>query len=849
MRKILDTIKQRAANVQTRPDWMTRKPQAAKTTKAGLEWVRIIPYAGNKQQADKLPSKLGGMGGTVVWRFAKDSQGKISILAAYSSAKTLRNALRQRLPHTDLQTVDAPQDYEFATVKRVGDPGGILSDSGNLAAILDALEPESYIELTFDQRPEQEYRAALRSGSGRQATQSGNRLNDAAEAWKEILGISGGKSINKPNSKSDTTGTDKDTSKRVDALLSESTNYFSVSITIGAKHANHRQAIFVEVNNQMKKTHHLSLNASAREILWREPELAVLVAVPDMTNTQMQRAVTHLKPGERTLDDEALTDGVAVGRLIHPTKPKRLVMIPLKQFLKHYFLSGKNGSGKSSTAVQMIQSMLDVWAADPANASGFTYIDPAGSTLTIILNRLLHMEQQGATIPWDKVHYIDLTPDSEYPMGLNLLYRMPHEDISNVAGQALDVIKSAFGGDAIFTERLLENALSTLLYDTRRTHTMLGVLSVLQYPAMRAAIKIGDPMVEDFWKTTGDDLKPKDLDPLQNRLRPFLSNPAMRRIFGQAKWTLNIRQWMDDGHIILVNVKNLEPRNMGIVGGQILTRYHVIAKTRPEDISKPHMLMIDEAHNVQIPILGKVVAEDRKFGLSLGLITQYPEQFSPEIRKAISENMGTFLSCTAGPDSAGFIAKMVNNAFKPEDIQGLPSNTVAAYTTIDDKPFSFMVKSDPPIIYMRNGKAANYTKREEQGAAQDWAIEKARELAARDGSDRDAVDREIAEYFEWLKQFREDDGEDTLPANIYKPVKGEHAILDAIKALVGDRVEWEGTTSELLVALAEYTDTDDYKAAALGKLMSKAESWLDAQNINAESRDTRKGTVWRLFLG
>ncbi len=883
--KLADGIKQRVSEVQTRPDfsrfklgeiqtkpdWATRKSKQLATQGDMIEWVRIIPFAGQSYDADKLPSKLGSITGVVHFRFYKDERSQIHIYAGHQSADKLRRALRQRVPDSDLQETDAPPTYDEKFVNRVGELGGTLNEKGNLIAILDALEDETYIDVTFEERPEHEFKKSLRdhvrggtSGGGKDAS-----TMTAGEAWKELLGFSSSKP---PSAKKDgkapkkeLSTEDRDQLKRVESLISESTNYFRVTVRIGAKRQNHIQPICNEINTQMKKQHRLSLaaeekkklwknNSDSPDALWREEELAAIVALPDMTNKTMLRSVTHMKPGEKSLSDDELSEGIAVGRLIHPTKPNRLVKIPTKQFLRHFFMGGKNGSGKSSTAVQMIQSLLDEWGANPNKASGFTYIDPAGSTLTIILNRLLHMEQQGIYIPWEKVHYIDLTPETEYPVGLNLIYHTAAEDPASVAGGALDVIKSVYGSDAIFTERLIENGLMTLLYDDRRTHTILGLTSVLQYPAMREDIDVVDPLVEEFWEVTGDELKPKQLDPLSNRLRPLLQNPTMRRIFGQTRWTLDICKWMDDGHIILVNVLNLEPKNMGLVGGQLLMRYHITAKTRPADISKPHILMIDEAHNVQIPVLEKVIAEDRKFGLSLGLITQFPEQFD-SLRKSITENMGTFLTCTVGPDSAGVMNKMMNNSFDNSTLQGLPTSRVAAYTSINGEPFSFMVKSDPPVIYLPNGKLATYESREEMEEAQNWAHAKAKELSSRDGAHRDQVDAEIKDYMDWLKQFRivEDEDDDEPKAKSkskkYRPTESEQPILDAIVGMIEDSGEWEGRTSELLASLESYLSEDalnEWTPNALGQLIKKAMSWLNANDVNGENKRKNNGSVWYL---
>nr|NNM90148.1 ATP-binding protein [Bacilli bacterium] len=853
--------------IKTIPDWMQRlkdRPSKSNTADTNVSWVRIIPFAGQKHDADKLPSKLGGLGGEVHWRFCKDGAGKISVYAGYQSADALRRALEQRLTDADLQATNEPPTYEEKFVNRVGELGGVLNDKAKLESILDALENDTYLDIVFEQRPDHEFKNALKNRGGT-AKSDKSHMSDAADAWKELLFMDGKtkpKTAAKGQAPAESNPVDKDRAKQINDLLAESTNYFRVSIKLGAAHSKHIQTIFTELNSQFKHRHRLSLSDEAKstlwkkgsaEGLWREAELAVLVALPDMTHTQMARSVTHMKPGEQTLNDDQLTDGIAVGRLIHPVKSPRLVKIPTKQFLRHFFMGGKNGSGKSSTAVQMIQSLLDEWGENPDLAPGFTYIDPAGSTLTIVLNRLLKLEQQGVRIPWEKVHYIDMTPTSQYPVGLNLLYHEQGEGVSAVASGALDVIKSAFGGDAIFTERLMENGMMTLLYDTH-PHTILGLTSILQYPAMREHIDILDPLVQEFWETTGNDLKPKDLDPLLNRLRPLLMNPAMRRIFGQQDWTLDILKWMDEGHIVLVNVLNLEPKNMGLVGGQFLMRYHATAKTREPDISKPHILMIDEAHNVRVPILEKVIAEDRKFGLSLGLITQFPEQFDGLLLKSISENMGTFLTCTVGPSSASVMSKMMNGAFAGGILQGLPTSRVAVYTSIDGEPLSFTVKSDPPVIYRPTGELARYEDAAAMRDAQGWAKAKAEALSSRDGKSSEAVDQEIAAYFEWLKQFKDVDEDEDKPngkpskeVKVYKPTADEQVVLEGLCALVGDRGGWEGRTSELLTALEDVLDAavlEDWTAKVLGVLLSKAVTYLAVHGIQANSVRKEKGTFW-----
>ncbi|PWI54890.1 hypothetical protein BM613_13520 [Sulfoacidibacillus thermotolerans] len=872
----LDRMKNfRFGETKTKPFWCKNEPSRKEQSFA---WTQIIPFMNEEyKEADRLPSKLVQGTEVVAFRFQKNENGKIVIYVGCEETKRnqLKKNLHEEIMHIDLQEVSEPTSYPTKSLHRYGIVGGMLNLDGSLEAVLSALESGSYLEVKFEQRPAYEFMQSLtgkgEARDGGDFFQTAKKIAHALNPFDaETITAAGGtpfsgkrSSSSSSKEKTSLSPEEKDRLARIQKRKNENTTYYRVKIHMGVKDENAHvyEKIAVNLNRQFEKEHRFVLDqgkGKESDWLWSEEELSRLIRLPNMKKEKMQKLIVGMKPGEQTLDDDQLTKGIAVGRLIHPVKPPRLVKIPKQQFLRHFFMGGKNGSGKSSTAIQMIQSMLDDWVESPDQAPGFTYVDPAGSTLTIVLNRLLHMEQQGNHIPWEKVHYIDLTPESEFPVGLNLLYHTPGEDYAAVAGGVLDVIKSAYGGDAVFTERLIENGVMTLLYDRRVEHTILGLTSVLQYPAMRENIDILDPLVQEFWDMTGEDLKPKSLDPLLNRLRPLLQKPAMRRIFGQTRWMLNIREWMDEGHIILINTLNLEPKNVGLVGGQVLMRYHITAKSRPADISKPHILMIDEAHLVQIPILEKVIAEDRKFGLSLGLITQFPEQFNGILLKSITENMGTFLTCTLGPSSANAMVEMMNYSFEPTTLQGLPTGRVAAYTSINGEPFSLMVKSDPPVIYLRNGEVAVYEDVAQMTEAQNWALAKAKELSARDGAHRGKVDQEIDEYFAYLRSFRPTDEEEKetptkkptkAKAKGYQPTEDELPLLEILVEMAREVGTWEGKTSELLEQLADDAAEEDFLdigIVAFGKLLGRAKDWLAEKGVQIEKERVRDGTVWRI---
>jgi Ftsk gamma domain len=233
-------------------------------------------------------------------------------------------------------------------------------------------------------------------------------------------------------------------------------------------------------------------------------------------------------------------------------------------------------------------------------------------------------------------------------------------------------------------------------------------------------------------------------------LSALTTNPTMRRMFGQREWKVPLRKYMDEGHICLWDLLNVSQANLKLTMGHLANQYHTTAKRRPENVSRPHLLKIDEAHEVQLPVIPKIIYEDRKFGLSLGLITQFANQLNSDIVAAISEVAGTVMSCYLGSDSAAKVSKMTNGAFEPSYLQNLPERVTAVYTQVEvngrKEVTTFTVKAPPPVVFMPSGIVADYKNGQEMIQAQNWGKNKGLEIQKRDWIHADQIDSEISEY-------------------------------------------------------------------------------------------------------
>lgn len=479
-------------------------------------------------------------------------------------------------------------------------------------------------------------------------------------------------------------------------------------------------------------------------------ELANLLLLPHPDH-DINEQIPRLQRGERALKPNELNKGISVGYISHPTEKEREVKIPLNVITQHFANTGKTGSGKSSFILQFIQSMIDEWVKDNSKAPTFTLIDPARETALTVISRLIKAEHDGYEVDWEKVHYFSFT-NEEYPLPFNLLHRNKGEKIDDVTNNIMDILNTAFDNSgAVRMDRWIKNAIMTLLLDTKE-HTILGVMKMFDDDDFREDVlsRITDPIVQNEWKSFQKSVSEATLDAIRTRMAPFQTSIYMRRMFGQFNFAMDIQRWMDEGHIVLIDCKNVDKVNTGMTVGHIVTQYHQQAINRKPG-SRVHVLMVDEAHMAAIPIMDTIIAYDRKFGLSLGIITQYLNQLPKWLKDAIAGNMATILSGTQGDEAARQIEDMTNEKFSANYLQDLPANTLAVYTKekikgVGEKITTCTVKTDPPIVYKEDGTKADHENGEEMTAAFARLDGIAGELQKRDAMNYKNVDETIYKY-------------------------------------------------------------------------------------------------------
>ena len=313
------------------------------------------------------------------------------------------------------------------------------------------------------------------------------------------------------------------------------------------------------------------------------------------------------------------------------------VFLPERPRLEHAHVIGTTGGGKSKFIEHCIRQ-------DIANGSGVCVVDPHGehreslyrSVLAWIVGRGYHERRT--------VHLID--PNSPtHTVGFNPLARPdPETDLSVIAGVTLEAFSRAWGDEDTTGKPTIERVLTAAFTALAELGLTLVEAPFLLDPLDRHGLRahavatVTDRYARDelrrLHELSLDERRRRDFDlevvgPL-NRIARFVRPPAIRAMVGQAERVLDIREALDDGHIILCNLSGgarVYERDADLLG-RLLTRtlfFHAKRRRKPE---RPFYVYLDECHRYLSGDLENILAEARKYGIATVLAHQWLAQLS-----------------------------------------------------------------------------------------------------------------------------------------------------------------------------------------------------------------------------
>lgn len=331
---------------------------------------------------------------------------------------------------------------------------------------------------------------------------------------------------------------------------------------------------------------------------------------------------------------------------------------------RHVYIIGQTGAGKSG--------LLELFAlSDIFHGQGYAIIDPHGD---FAVNDMRFIP--GGRIK-DVVYFNPA--DTQYPLGFNPLEVTNPSQKTNISSEVIGVLKRMFGeswGPRL--EYILRYTILALL--DRPETTMLDITRMLTDKKFRkdTLSYCKDTVVLQFWNVEfaswTDKFQAEAIAPVLNKVGAFTANPVIRNIIGQPKSTFNIRQIMDQGKILIVNLSKglIGEDNAGILGSFIVTKIQLAAMSRSDipDVKdrRPFYLYVDEFQNFATDSFATILSEARKYGLNLTVANQYISQMEETVRDAVFGNVGTVISFRVSADDSPILSKQFEPQFEPNDL-------------------------------------------------------------------------------------------------------------------------------------------------------------------------------------
>lgn len=335
-----------------------------------------------------------------------------------------------------------------------------------------------------------------------------------------------------------------------------------------------------------------------------------------------------------------------------------LVGLSVPDARHHTYVIGKTGSGKSTLLRNLVLQHLH-------QGHGVALIDPHGDLAEDLLD---HFPPSRA----DDLVYFNPS-DLEFPLGLNPLFNVPRDRRALVTDGLVGAFKSIWRDSwGPRMEYILANCLAALL-ECQNT-TLLGVNRMLTDDTYRAWVvrQIRDPQLRFFWEQefAGYDerFRREAIAPIQNKLGQFTLHPAVRNILGQVRSKVDFRFMLDTGRVFLANLSKgkLGAEKANLLGSLLVTQFQLAAMSRAdmaEADRRDFHLLIDEFHNFTTDSFTTILAEARKYRLSLTLSHQYLDQLTLPVRQAVLGNVGTLLAFRVGYTDASVLERELGQAF------------------------------------------------------------------------------------------------------------------------------------------------------------------------------------------
>ncbi len=423
--------------------------------------------------------------------------------------------------------------------------------------------------------------------------------------------------------------------------------------------------------------------------------------------------------------------GVRGGALVGDTtagKP-RPIRFPEDLLRRHHLYVARTRMGKSTLMHHLVTHKMREKAEGRDN-DAIVVVDPHAD---LVAGLLEHVPESLI----DRVRLIDLADQRRAP-GINLLDTRVFADRDRTADSVVRVAKGLWEQWGPRMQSILEQTVKTLHEanehpetDEGSQHTILDGLKLLSDRKFRDGVlkRIEDPYLLEWWARDfggwHQQYRAEALAPVQTRLSYYASSKRARAILGQRRSTIDLRDTILEGGILLVSTaQGTVGRDVSaLVGASLLNLVDSVIREQ-ESVSlsqrRGALVVVDELQSMPGVDYESMLSELGKFGASFVLATQSLaklDDLSRTMRDTLLANVGCLaIFQVAGNDARQLVWELGKERVTEDDITSLPVHHCYVRATVGKErmpAFSMMVRKpedgDPAVAAQIRSAASAYT--------------------------------------------------------------------------------------------------------------------------------------------
>ena len=428
-----------------------------------------------------------------------------------------------------------------------------------------------------------------------------------------------------------------------------------------------------------------------------------------------------LSPSARSVSGGALVGATTAGT----SQPIRF---PEDLLRRHHLYVARTRMGKSTLMHHIVAHKLRE-KAEGRDGDAIVVVDPHADLVAGILE---HVPESLI----DKVRLIDLADESRSP-GINLLDTRVFADRDRTADSVVRVARGLWEQWGPRMQSILEQTVKTLheaneQVEADRQHTILDGLKLLSNEPFRNSVlaKVSDPYILEWWaRDFGGwhrQYRAEALAPVQTRLSYYASSKRARAILGQPRSTIDLRETILDGGVLLVSTsQGTVGRDVAaLVGASLLNLVDSVIREQGGvafSQRRGALVVVDEMQSMPGVDYESMLSELGKFGASFILATQSLaklEDLSTTMRDTILANVGCLaVFQVAGSDARQLVWELGKDRVSEDDIVSLDVHHCYVRATVGTErlpAFSMMVRKpedgDPAVAARIRAAATAYTR-------------------------------------------------------------------------------------------------------------------------------------------